>query len=192
MCKDCNSYFEAMWCDSVGFMSHPVENAREKTKEAIELYANGERRPAALEKVGLSRIAFYRTIERNEDLKELWALAKKARAHGYLDEALSMIATETDARMIAAKTPVLKWAAAVEHPQEFSERQNLSIDHNAAPSLIEALQASKQRVALPLRDLGAVAQSQVVDVVHELLPAPRDTKSADAEIEAVRARLFDE
>ena len=159
-------------------MGKPM-NVREKVIRAIEIYAEGGALQTARDGLGLSGRDFYRALDRDVDLKQLYYDTQRGRADMMYDEAY-VISTDSGLNPNAARVMAeirMKIGQAYDR-KRFGEKIGVEVD--AGPNLQAALEAAKSRALLPGRDLGKVIDAQCVDITQQITKDATDTQSGAA------------
>jgi hypothetical protein len=141
----------------------------------IDAVAKGERQTAALNRLGIDRIAFYQTLAESSELQSKMALARESMAHTLVDESLEIADVDIDAARARNRIGARHWIAARFARKTFGDKVDISVEGQV--SITAALEAAQQRVRLG-RDPGTIDGAQLIDVTPEMPIASADTITA--------------
>jgi len=137
---------------------------RDKVLAAIEIYAAGGTIEKACELANVSNTPFRRLLREDAEIHDKYEMAMRARGFVYHDEAYKVaaeIGTEQGLNAADARTKadILLKLGGQAFPDRFGNK--VAISHEVKPSLIDAIDAGKQRSLRPGRDL-----TQVIDATY--------------------------
>lgn len=119
----------------------------------------------------------YEWRDRTPENTELYVRAQHLKADNLADESLQISDGRGDPQRDRLRVETRKWAASRFNPRKYGEKLDLTVETKL--DLKGALEAAKQRIALPERDQSDVIDAEYTDIIDVSLPAPTDTKSVD-------------
>jgi hypothetical protein len=155
---------------------------RDKVLKLFETYAEGGSLGHALDKIGLSRMAFYKALRDDPSLKTLYYDIQASRADMMYDESYKisedvLTVEGTDPRSARVAADIRMKIAAAFDRDRFGD--NVKVTHAGQIDISGALLEAKNRSLRPARDLQTISDAQYIELPSLLAAEPTDKQSAE-------------
>jgi hypothetical protein len=145
----------------------------------IQSLAQGISVKSSTQTLGKHLSDFWDFIDNKPDWEDKYERAQKKRAEMHVDEIIEIADTEIDPQRARNRIDARRWYAAKMKPQKYGERIDVSVTQQV--DLRAAIEAGKQRVALPGRYQQQVTDAEVVEQPKLSAPLTTGLQSVGAE-----------
>jgi peptide deformylase len=156
------------------------KSMRDKVLKMFETYAEGGSLGLALDKIGLSRMAFYKAMRDDPSLKSLYYDIQASRADMMYDESYKisedvLTVEGTDPRSARVAADIRMRIAAAFDRDRFGD--NVKVTHAGQVDISGALLEARNRSLRPARDLPTISDAQYVELPTLSIADPTDKQS---------------